>query len=162
MAELSSVIDRKPVVQIIAIQADTQDLNPVLWGLEEEEIPAEVRELPVGDVEALAYQAAHMSALNVGIAINGKDRKIALSHRDLPQDHPLFLLAGDEFKKILLQRLGKNAARLVKGNPLIFKEEEYSAELPSHSATASKSIDLPDDMIQQIVRVVVELLANKG
>ena len=71
----------------------------------------------------MAKLAADGSPLNVGIAVSGTDRAVALHHRDLAASQPLFVLRPAELEPALLRRLGANAARLVKGNPLAVEDE---------------------------------------
>ena len=70
-------------MRIIACEAGEREIQPILWGLEEEGIPAEVEKAASGEAVVLAKQAAHMSALNVGIAVDGVQGEIVLHHRDL-------------------------------------------------------------------------------
>ena len=72
MDERSPLFDRRPAVQVATFQASPRELQPILWGMEEENIPAEICELSAGDAMDLAHQAAHMSSLNVGVGVNGE------------------------------------------------------------------------------------------
>jgi hypothetical protein len=116
-------IERKPVVIILAVQpAPEATIAPILWGLEEEGVPAELYEVASGEAEALAKEAATRSPLNVGIGINLDNLTIALHHRNLPLERPLFILRSADLKPSHLQVLGTNAARLVKGDPLVIQD----------------------------------------
>jgi hypothetical protein len=128
-------------------------LSPILWGLEEEGIPAETREAAGGPAEALAREAAHASMLNVGIGITGEHPKVALHHRDLGQRSPLVSLEYHETGTGHLRRLGANAARLVKGNPLLFDAETRMSRTPG-STDCHASPDLP----ALVCRILLELL----
>jgi len=160
-------MDEKPSVRILAIQPVVEDvIKYVLWGLEEEGIPAGVREVPGGSAKVLAKQAADGSQLNVGIGIDATKRVIVLHHRDLPSETPLFSLTAVEFQAPQLRRLGANAARLVKGNPLHFQDEPMNSgesELPAK--LQQNELEIPsqqslDRLEELIVRVVTEILNN--
>jgi hypothetical protein len=94
----------------------------ILCGLEEEGIPAELRNVPEGPAEALAKQAADGSPLAVGIGVSGIEKVVALRLRELPSGRPLFALAAETCGIEQLRRVGANAARLVKGDPLAHLE----------------------------------------
>lgn len=147
------LIDRKPAVQILAQEGD-DSLDPVLWGLEEEQIPAQVEIASDGDAEALAFRAAHMSALNVGIGLDAGRHKAALHHRDLPAGRPLFKLEGAAMGSAALRRLGLNAARLAKGDPLSFAESE--AATPTRPDAGGSP-----DLVERIVRDVLDQLLKR-
>lgn len=157
MAELASSFEsRRPAVQVLTVQAASIDLQPVFWGLEEEGIPFEVRESPHGRAVALAKEAAQMSPLNVGIAVSGSEQTIALHHRDLPADQPLFTLRLQGNERQHLRRLGINAARLVKAEPLVLNDE------PSNEAPQStrRSASISDEMVERMVQAVLAELAK--
>jgi len=48
---------------------------------------------------------------------------VVVHHRDLPLDSPLFLLGAEKLTQANLRCLGANAARLVKGNPLVLNDD---------------------------------------
>jgi hypothetical protein len=105
-------------------------VEPILWGLEEEGIPAEIQRTENAPAHHLAKRAADASPLNVGIGINAIDRVAALHHRDLPQHGPLFSLTGEDLNPTGLRRLGANAARLFKGDPFVFQDEPQPCRKP--------------------------------
>jgi hypothetical protein len=110
----------RPVVNILfAGEVKTPFANAVCLGLEEEGIPWECKQTGAGQIVDLAKQAADLSKLNVGIAIDGETGCVVLHHRDLPSEKPLFFLTANEVEAGTLRQLGTNAARLVKGNPLL-------------------------------------------
>ncbi|MGB0094731.1 MAG: glycerol dehydratase reactivase beta/small subunit family protein, partial [Solirubrobacteraceae bacterium] len=120
----SSETDRPVAVWIVGPHPLPDGLlQPILWGLEEEGIPAETQPSAAGTVAEMAKLAADGSPLDVGIAVSGTDRAVALHHRDLAASQPLFVLRPAELEPALLRRLGANAARLVKGNPLAVEDE---------------------------------------
>src|ERR1700760_873114 len=119
MAEYAPMSElRKPAIVVLLVRGRAADIQPVLWGMEEEGIPFEVQECSAGEVIGVAKEAAHISPLNVGIGVDGAKGTIVLHHRDLPADQPLFVLNFREAGTRTLQRLGINAARLVKSEPL--------------------------------------------
>jgi hypothetical protein len=117
-------IERQPVVIILAVKpAPAETIAPILWGLEEEGVPAELYEVAAGEAAALAKEAAERSPLNVGIGINLNNSIVCLHHRNLPLERPLFTLRSADLQPAPLRALGKNAARLVKGDPLVLQDE---------------------------------------
>jgi hypothetical protein len=118
-------------------------IEPILWGLEEEGIPADFRQAPDDGAVSLAKLAADGSPLNVGIGISGAKKAVALHHRDLPPGKPLFSLAEADLKPDRLRRLGANAARLVKGEPLAL-QDEYTFTSESKPATQIRKNEVLD------------------
>lgn len=160
MAEnLSTADDRRPVVRIMTLQVSAQGAMPILWGLEEEGIPAYIHEVSGGGAVTLAKQAADMSPLNVGIGMNGAEGMVALHHRDLPGEQPLFTLAMKDVRTVQFRILGANAARLVKGEPLVFQDKTLSDGEANHSEDFLYND--PNELVDLIVRVVLELLAQE-
>jgi hypothetical protein len=161
MAELSLVAeDRRPTVRIISCHASDRELLPILWGLEEEGIPADVQNVSSGEAVILAKQAAHMSPLNVGIALNGLEGSIVLHHRDLSGECPLFTLPFKDVQNVQLRLLGTNAARLVKGEPLVFQSDDVLTDSGTKHSVAPIQTD-SDQILDLIVRTVLELLAKE-
>jgi hypothetical protein len=153
MAEQSPMaVDRRPTVRILTGGFNGQKLEPILWGLEEEGIPADIQNSPEDGAVELAKQAAHMSPLNVGIGINGTEGKTVLHHRDLPGDRPLFALETNIATFAQLRLLGTNAARLVKGEPLLFDCEQFS------SGEDNLATSVYDDAL--VERIVLDILAT--
>jgi hypothetical protein len=124
-------------------------LRPILWGLEEEGIPADTRSPAAGTAAEMARLAADGSPLNVGIGVSGSERAVALHHRDLADAEPLFVLRAAELEPALLRRLGANAARLVKGNPLAVATEP--ATRTGSAAPAAVARDLVDEIAALVV-----------
>ncbi|MBM3300388.1 MAG: glycerol dehydratase reactivase beta/small subunit family protein [Deltaproteobacteria bacterium] len=124
-------------------------IEPILWGLEEEGIPGDIRQVARERAENMAKQAADGSPLNVGIGINGSDRAVALHHRDLPGPRPLFLLGAQDLTPANLRCLGVNAARLVKAEPLVFPDTA------NPGAESRSGIQLPKEVLDKIVALVV-------
>lgn len=116
--------ERAVAVWIVASDPPPDSLlRPILWGLEEEGIPAETQPAATGTAAELARLAADGSPLNVGIGVSAGERAVALHHRDLASAGPLFVLRAGDLEPPQLRRLGANAARLVKGNPLAVDDE---------------------------------------
>jgi Dehydratase medium subunit len=141
-------------------------LQPILWGLEEEGIPAEIQPSVAGTVTELARLAADGSPLNVGIAVSGTDRTVALHHRDLAASEPLFVLGPAELAPALLRRLGANAARLVKGNALAVDDEPVATAKPAAPAEAAPPTaaagpaEVSPDLVNEIAALVVARLLS--
>lgn len=160
VASSSKSDEMKPTVWILAGQPVLDEvIAPIYWGLEEEGIPAELREVPGGSAESLARQAAGSSPLNVGIGIDGAGQTVALHHRDLSVGKPLLSLAADELRPMLLRQLGRNAARLVKGDPLVLQNEDAARTEVQHSTKPSHNE--ADELQALIVRIVTELLQKE-
>jgi len=154
----SGVESRRPSVQVFLVRAKDIDLYPVFWGLEEEGIPCEVHEVEHGRAVVLAKEAAHMSPLNVGIAASGTEQAIVLHHRDLPADQPLFEISLRNAAVKELRRLGINAARLVKAEPLLLKDEPMP-ESPT-PCCRKQPAGYSDDLVERIVQSVLVELAK--
>lgn len=148
----------KIAVWIMAPDPTPQSIvEPILWGLEEEGIPADLRPAASAPAPLLAKRAADGSPLNVGIGINEAERSVALHHRDLPAERPLFSLGAEELNPLALRRLGANAARLVTGDPFISQDETLIGQA-QHSAgtTSTEGLD------EIITLVVQEILRKQG
>jgi hypothetical protein len=146
----------KPAVLIFAVPPLPEaTVAPILWGLEEEGIPVEVREGGEGSAESLAKTAADASILHVGIGILGGSGGVVLHHRDLPSDRPLIRLGVEECTAGSLRRLGANAARLVKGDPLRFADEGNPGNRGDGPAAP-----FGDRLADLITRIVIETLAR--
>jgi hypothetical protein len=142
-------------------------LQPILWGLEEEGIPADTQLSAVGTVAEMARLAAEGSPLNVGIAVSETERAVALQHRDLAASEPLFVLRAGELEPALLRRLGANAARLVKGNPLAVEDEAATtrparAEPATATRPAATGEASQEDLVDEIVAMAVARLLKQG
>jgi hypothetical protein len=154
----SSFESRRPAVCVLAMSARNVDLEPIFWGLEEEGIPVEVHEAERGRAVALAKEAAQMSPLNVGICVSGTEQTIVMHHRDLPADQPLFVISLLQAAAKDLRRLGINAARLVKNEPLVLKDDPV-ADAPAKSPRRQPAA-VSDEMIERIVQAVLAELAK--
>jgi hypothetical protein len=158
MAEYTPTAEsRRPSVRVLALQVRSVDLRPVFWGLEEEGIPVEVHEVSQGKAVSLAKEAAHMSPLNVGIGVNGIEGILALHHRDLPAEQPLFVVSLRDVPMQQLRCLGINAARLVQGEPLVLQDEAVFDDQAKDSPDVSA---VSNELVEQIVQSVLAELAK--
>lgn len=116
---LESILNSKPVIKVFFDKNTVlqNDINEILWGIEEEGIPFEVFPVDIENAIDSGYKASVESSLGVGIGID-KDM-IVLHYNKLNQDSPLFKISrrSDSTK---IRYLGANAARLVIKMP--FKE----------------------------------------
>jgi hypothetical protein len=114
----------RPAVLILKDQSvQTNGIEAVLWGIEEEGVPYEIRDYVLAEpATELAKKAAQNSALNVGIAMS-RTGDIVLHHRDLPVGMPLFAFSARLLQPHQLRRFGCNAGRLAKGQPLVLDDK---------------------------------------
>ncbi len=99
-------------IMINTNKPDPATMKEVLAGIEEEGLyPGFTKEVLNRDAITLAYMAADMSSMGVGIGIDG--RKVQLAVKD--QVRPLII----ETKGQNPRAIGQNAARYIKNNPLI-------------------------------------------
>jgi hypothetical protein len=126
------------------------------WGLEEEGIPvSSAGESLHATAALLAKAAALASRLHVGIGIHGDSGQVALHHRDMPDDCPLFTEPFRPLVREAMVRLGQNAARLVKGNS--FRMADIPAPQPRDVGEMTLC---PDEVEQVAVRIVQAILAH--
>jgi hypothetical protein len=143
-------MSQKPAIVIFVVPfAPTDLLQPVLWGMEEEGIPFEIHEAGNGSIQQLAKKAADTSPLNVGLAQNG-DGVVVLHHRDLPAETTLFSVDSRNAHSPSLRCLGINAARLVKGQPLVFSEQSELNPVPSGAVNDAGS------RLEELVALVLD------
>jgi hypothetical protein len=118
-------MNTKPAILILSDSsaAAREIREPVLWGIEEEGVPYEIRKAWNESATEMAKQAANGSGLNVGIAIS-EAGEIVLHHRDLAGGAPLFAFSAESLQSRDLRRLGTNAARLVKRQPLVLTDRD--------------------------------------
>jgi len=107
---------KKPAIYVRALQNDAPILKQILYGMEEEGIPFQLKEVQSSNVINESYQASMESPLLVGVAY--LNDQVVIHYRSLPLKQPIFnetRLASKDKK--FLRALGANAARLVKGIP---------------------------------------------
>jgi len=147
-------MNQKPAVLILLSPSAPADLlQPVLWGMEEEGIPFEILQAANGSIQQLAKQAADTSPLNVGMA-QGGDGMVALHHRDLPAETPLFSVDSKSAHPLNLRCVGINAARLVKGQPLVFYEQSELNPAPERAPDEGGSL------LEELVALVLDELVK--
>ena len=88
-------------------------VTQVLLGIEEEGLPYSLEEKDSNDGVELAYKAAEISHLGVGIGIGDR---LVLHYIKLKENAPLFCVPLQDNENIL-RAIGANAARLVKRMP---------------------------------------------
>lgn len=151
----SSTTDQRPAVWLFVLQPVPEEtIMPILWGLEEEGIPAELREETSGTAEILAKQAADASPLNVGIGISGNEMEVVLHHRDLRVEAPLFSLGPMDLNPTVLRILGVNAARLFKREPLVF-EDRLLIDTDAQNPDQSEQGEL-EELIARVFKEILE------
>lgn len=158
----NGIDEARPVVNLYVADPSADDRVPsISLGLEEEGIPWNCHTIKTpSDLNTLAKQAADCSKLNVGLAID--QDAIVLHHRDLPLEKPLFMFTLSELDDAGLRRLGANAARLVKGNPLLLEPsaEENPAPVaePNIAPNAPKKDDVDPARVADMVATVLVAL----
>lgn len=102
-------------------------LNDLLLGIEEEELPFEIKvDQTIKTATQLAYEASVESSLLVGVGCD-KD-EIVLHYRNLEPANFVYKIKNYQKKSShVLRALGSNAARLVKGNPFLICDELESS-----------------------------------
>jgi hypothetical protein len=146
-------MNTRPAILILKASALPPGLlDPILWGIEEEGLPFEIREAWNAPAMELAKQAANGSALNVGIAWSDSG-EIVLHHRDLPEGAPLFTLSAETAPRGELRRLGTNAARLVKRQPLALRE---TPRRTGGNGGVSSARDPMEELVSLILRQVLK------
>ncbi|HDL53367.1 MAG TPA: hypothetical protein ENH32_05275 [Proteobacteria bacterium] len=140
----------KPAVYIYGTGlSDSSMVEKILLGLEEEGVPAEIFEGKQGSPESMAKQAADRSPVSVGVGVDGRKGVAVLHHRDLPEKTPLFIFGPGPLEKTSLRNLGANAARLVKGNPMIL------AHGSDGESNAFSPIKYSQEQLEQLVREAI-------
>lgn len=105
--------ERKPAILLLINDSlDQEKILDILYGMEEEGIPYQVKIDTLTDPFKLAYEASQESNLSVGIGCS--NNKIILTQRNIPLMNYIMKIKlndGYEYKR----SFGVNAARLVKG-----------------------------------------------
>ncbi|EGO64751.1 glycerol dehydratase reactivase beta/small subunit family protein [Acetonema longum] len=113
-------------------------------GMEEEGIPWVTEERDKSETAVLAFQAASVSRLGVGVAIGSEE--LCVHYYKLPVREPLFFLSG-RGTPAQWRLMGSHAARLVKGIPF----KELPAEQPGQEAEAILDIALVNEIVEKIL-----------
>lgn len=94
---------------------DLIKFDELLWGIEEEGIPYDIKAIEEDDFIKLAYLASQKSKLSVGLGIDSFDN-ISLTYNKLSCKEYLYKMTlKDSDEK--LRNMGANSARLVKKIP---------------------------------------------
>ena len=107
---IAMLMMNKPSIFIYISDARMDLLLEICAGIEEEGVPYEVREMPMQDVDALAYAAAEESVLGSGIGIVGDTAAMQL--RKIPKGQNIFKIVHPGMEQC--RALGANSARAVK------------------------------------------------
>ncbi|MDD7392161.1 MAG: glycerol dehydratase reactivase beta/small subunit family protein [Fusobacterium gastrosuis] len=100
--------------------ASNSVIKSIFWGIEEEGIPYKTYEIEEGNSDSLGYEASKISRLGVGIGVD--DNYITLYYEKLNLGEALFKYKTLS-KENILRSLGKNAARLIKGEPFTIPKD---------------------------------------
>ena len=89
MAEYAPMSElRKPAIVVLLVRGRVAEIQPVLWGMEEEGIPFEIQECSSGEVIGVAKEAAHISPLPQSMArtcdTDGRRWRIRWTCRSVP------------------------------------------------------------------------------
>ncbi len=105
----------KPTVTVVRRpEVPEPALQQLLYGLEEEGIPWDIRTQTDGDAPELAWEGARASRLGVGVGMDGQTAALQISKMD--RNRPLYRIPVRLQEQVRI--LGANAARLVKKLPL--------------------------------------------
>lgn len=151
--------ERPAVALWIGSGATEQMRNSILEGMEEEGIPALTSQKTGTDAVLLAHEAAASSRLDVGVALLAEPVQAVLHHRELPAERPLAFCKGQEISNQELRLLGANAARLVKGDPLLEEVPDFSFD---HKGERPASVQRQTERqltVDDLVKRVLDLLA---
>ena len=107
----------RPVVLIyLDNRSSTEDIQFVLYGMEEEKIPYSFEQKNFSTATEAAYVAANTSSLNVGIGY--VNNEVVLHYKNLAPETPYQSIQRVvTCPPLILKNFGGNAARLVKGVP---------------------------------------------
>lgn len=110
------IVDGKPNVKVYYEEnvVSEKDFKYLLYGMEEEGIPYEIKAVSRADILTLSHNASKDSRLGVGLGVNSEE--IVLHYEKLNLSSPLFRVKLHNNSQVL-RDLGANAARLVKRIP---------------------------------------------
>ena len=108
----------RPSIEVMVTRgnADHPLLKQVLYGIEEEQVPVKISEVGDGAAAEIAYMAAEVSRLEVGIGMDATGN-FCLHHKKLKKDQP-YLTLSRRSELETARVFGNNSARLVKRMPL--------------------------------------------
>ena len=111
-------INNRPHISIFVEEnSSLNEINGVLLGIEEEQIPYKIYKKKATSAKKLGYDAAQFSPLKVGIGFS--NNQITIYYKNLPAHLPY--LSNKNVNRTptdLLKKFGANSGRLVKGVPL--------------------------------------------
>ena len=151
----------KPVVWLYTSSTlEMENSRQIQFGLEEEGIPCEVKEVSGESAHALAVAAVKVSSLGVGVGLVDSAMEAVVHHRDLPDTELLIEVKGENFTGNLLRRLGANSARLAKGGALLdMKEPAPEIVNSSQTVEADPLLTLSSmEHVELIKLIVVEIM----
>ncbi|GCF95232.1 PduH protein [Enterococcus florum] len=113
----------QPKIFIYLTNSDLEKSIPfLLYGIEEEGIPFEVKTTQHRDAVQAGYQAAKDSSLITGVGCDGQT--LVLHYKNLEPEKPYLVIDRYQTKpNEHLKDFGSNCARLIKGIPLKSLEE---------------------------------------
>ena len=120
------IVEKANIPSIKIVSSENLENNffmkEVFFGIEEEGVPYEVKELKdhAADAVELAFLGAQESMVGVGIGINS-DGLLAVHYQKLSKEAPLFFV-NCKIEPSFARIMASNAARLVKGIPFILPE----------------------------------------
>lgn len=140
-------------------------VQQVLRGIEEEGLPGSTIESSGLSIE-LAERAAEVSAFGVGVGID-EQGNIALTHYRMPRGQLVFHVPCDA-NSIIARIVGTDAARLVKGRPLVsgvgdsaaLAPEANMEALPQDKEAGEKYPVLDSAQIAEVVRAALRQLSG--
>jgi hypothetical protein len=146
MTDSLKVTKPQIVVYVLPHPEAAAKRGEVQAGMEEEGIPGVFSVRENGDTTHLSFQAATASQLGVGIAIGPKE--LCIHFERLPEDRPLFRLAGAASPEDW-RGIGCNAARLVKGVP-------FKLPPAGERQETNKDDEITPTMIEQIASTILQ------
>jgi hypothetical protein len=135
-------------------------VNALLFGLEEEGIPSITGTTTERSICRATKEIAQLSRLNIGIGASAQEQLVVLHHRDLPTEEPLFSESIETANLADFRRLGANGARLVKGNPLLFKDTTEDDPSPKPRQRI-QPLAVDARLVERIVQEILKQLATR-
>ena len=104
-------------------------------GAEEEGVPCRLVTETAYDLVTMAYEAAHSSRFNIGVAVAAE--AVVLHERHMPVEKPVMSLKFTGTADYFCRVMGANAARMVIRKPFRFTDEEPAPQSKPKSARSS-------------------------
>lgn len=160
--KLEELIAVQPLVPILTQGSVASEIvDALLFGLEEEGIPTITGSTTDTSINKAAKEIAQLARLNIGIGVSEKEQLVILHHRDLPTEAPLFSASITTGNREIFRRIGANAARLVKGNPLLFADDAEDADALTRPKPIPTTTTATPELIGRIVREILKQLATR-